>query len=411
MLMEVISYTFNFRFFMHKKILISFVVCVLTLCWLEVYLHRVYIPEPAELKFYSGEPLVRALTKTPISGREIGNQMLIHNVALFDKYPKKNSVTRAYIGTSRSKVIRPEWYGISGAVNASGNSYNEISFGLLLQADLLKIQFPELKTIFVETSLLLRRPNRLIVEEDHVKYLGQLKTLNDLKLQLKDSSDFVKSVDSKFLVKPSIWSNIYLLSHGGELKISNFLKKNKEEMFPTDEPYIKTLLADGERPSIPKLIREEKNWLPSISESHIKVQRLRDIESWYPWDGLFDLFVIWGKKNNVQIVFYQPPVRSDLYEYQKKYGLQMHIDDIARISKENNIPFINLNTPEAGFGKDWSLFEDEDHLETCLGFTYLTAALEIGFSKFNLDHTLLPLIDVDLAKEKARPQIEKCSVQ
>ena len=84
-----------------------------------------------------------------------------------------------------------------------------------------------------------------------------------------------------------------------------------------EEPYIKTLLANGERSNMPNQFRSEKDWLPPISESHVKVQRLRAIESWYPWDGLFDMFALWGIKNNVQIVFYQPPVRSDLYFFKK----------------------------------------------------------------------------------------------
>lgn len=113
---------------------------------------------------------------TRIKGREIGNQMLVYNIALFSHHPDPESITSAFVGTSRSKVLRPQWFGLEGAANGSGNTYNEITYGALLQAEILRLRFPNIRTVYLEASLLLRRPDRLIVEEDHRKYLPLLES-------------------------------------------------------------------------------------------------------------------------------------------------------------------------------------------------------------------------------------------
>ena len=50
------------------------------------------------------EKLLKESPTTRIKGREIGNQMLVHNIALFSQHPQPESVVSAFVGTSRSKV-------------------------------------------------------------------------------------------------------------------------------------------------------------------------------------------------------------------------------------------------------------------------------------------------------------------
>lgn len=41
---------------------------------------------------------------------------------------------------------------------------------------------------------------------------------------------------------------------------------------------------------------------------------------------------------------------------------------------------------------DWSLFSDEDHLETCIGSTLLQAAILEGERRYEASGELLPLV-------------------
>lgn len=148
---------------------------------------------------------------------------------------------------------------------------------------------------------------------------------------------------------------------------------------------------------------------PPIAREHPKVQRLDDIRSNFPWDGLFDLFAIWGKTHHIQIVLYQPPVRSDVREFEQEYGLDLHGEDLKRVSKKYQIPFIDLEREGLGFAEDWGLFSDEDHMETCTGSILLFEAILQGEAMFEQDGQLFPAISRRAAESASSQELASCN--
>lgn len=343
----------------------------------------------------SVDTLIRELPKRAISGREIGNQMLVHNAALFAQYPDPASISIGYVGTSRSKVLRPRHFGIPSAVVGAGNSYNEITYGLLLQAELLRRRFPGLKRMYVEASMLLRRPARLIVEEDHRQYLPLLKAMEPLCDMLGANAPCknVFAATGSAMAENEQTFKWELLERRRELRFTNLIRSREAEIPVLSDSLFATLQPNGERTRLPLPARRNEPRVMEVGNDHVKVQRLRDIRSNAPWDGLFDLFAIWGRENGVQIVLFQPPVRSDLRRFQLQYGLQEHVADLERISKQYGIPFIDLNLPELGYTEDWSLFSDEDHMETCIGTGVLTLAVSGSLSGAELGPSIEALTE------------------
>jgi len=353
------------------------------------------------------------MTKMPemsISGRELDNQMLIHNVAMFSRHPDPDSITSAYVGTSRTKVIRPEHFGEAAAVVGAGNSYNEITYGLLLQAEILRLKFSNLKKVYFETSMLLRRPARVIIEDDHKKYLPLLESLEPLCFDLPEQQQlscrpvFEALTASKNQKK---WHSS-ILQQQGKIRLANLFIPKEKSQIVRDSPLIRSLQINGERKSLSEALSSKGNWKPEITQEHEKVQRLRDIKNNAPWDGLFDMIAIWGKTHDIEVIFFQPPARSDLYAFQLEYGLTQHELDIERISKLYGIPFINLNAPVSGYMDDWSIFSDEDHLETCIGSGLLTLAISDGYEKHYMDDEIILKIDRHALQERYAQQLKKC---
>lgn len=362
--------------------------CVLgTLLTIEITVRNCISDSTQEL---STDPsvLLNQLENVRIHGREIGNQMIAHNVALFASHPAPLSVRTAYVGTSRTKVLRPTWLGIRDAINSSGNSYNEISYGLLLQAEIARRQFPNLKRVYFESSLLLRRPAKLLVENDHKKYLPLLDDIVDIRRKLPEGSDFEEQLRAaKYPIEKSPF-RLDILNLRQNIRITYLLLGEGSEKTPlgglpvTADDLFKELNPDGQRkrkPANPVGRSEQKQ---AITGDNPKVQRMRDIQGNAPWDGLFDLIALWGVKHNIEIVFFQPPVRSDLYQFQTQMGLTQHTADILRVSKQYRVPFIDLNTTELGYMFDWSIFSDEDHLETCQGVILLQSGIDAGMQLF-----------------------------
>lgn len=350
--------------------------------------------------------LLASLEKATISGREIGNQMIAHNVAIFSGHPAPELVETAYVGTSRTKVLRPSWMGQANAVNASGNSYNEISYGLLLQAEVARRRFPNLKRVYFESSLLLRRPARLILEPDHVKYLPLLESLMPLRDQLTGAKQFESELArAKTPNAKPVWK-LELLKHRDDMRLSKLLLPggfDDNGVIPVrHDPLFKELDASGQRQHMPQAFVPRHEQRPEITTDNVKVQRLRDVSSWTPWDGLFDMVALWGDKHGVEVVLFQPPVRSDLYRHKLTMGLTAHEADLTRIANQYHLPFINLNSPELNYMNDWSLFSDEDHMETCVGVVLLQSALEMGYQQFKQEGTYFPKL--------ARPDVEKHSL-
>lgn len=364
---------------MKIRILISVSLLALLFIGLEIFL---YNSRPAQDIVSSADvnDLLGLLPEQPTTAREQDNQFLIHNLVLFNSIEDKGSIDTGFIGTSRSKMLRPSWIeGIRG-VNASGNSYNEITYGTLIQAEMLRLSFPNLKTLYIETSFLLRRPDRLIVEEDHKKYLPYLESL----WPLRNDFSYLKAIELNRNKPVGYYPGYYLLNSKENIQALNVFKKlmhtknTDTPLLAKDAKFLLSLNSYGERIDVPSYERDKKDQPTSIQEDHIKVQRLRDITSWGQWDGLFDVIAEWGKQNNIIIHFYEPPVRSDLYSYQLKYGLNRHRESIEETSKKYGLAYINLNTPELGLQDRWELFSDEDHLETCHGIAIYTSSLILG---------------------------------
>ncbi|TDV45937.1 hypothetical protein EDF87_108148 [Pseudomonas helmanticensis] len=394
------SYTFNSnslrltRSRLLKLYVLTAVLVVFGFVCLEVTVrYRESLKQPDVMQ--SASDLMAALPNMSISGRELGNQMLIQNVALFSQYPDPAEITSAYVGTSRSKILHPSQFGIPHAVVGAGNTYNEITYGLLLQAEIQRLKFPNLKRVYVESSFLLRRPGRLMVETDHLKYLPLLKTLTPLCSKASDvpgCQDVFVQAGSMTNSSTTGWKP-EMRRHRSEFRFSSLLPGAQNSIPVKSDPLLGQLEANGETKGQFRALTEKAEMRPEISNDNIKAQRLRDITSDAPWDGLFDMFALWGREHGIQVVLFQPPVRSDLYAYQVKYGLKQHVDDLLRVSDKYQIPFVDLNRPELGYMSDWSLFSDEDHMATCVGSGLLLLALEAGVNRFEQKHDLTPVIE------------------
>lgn len=353
----------------------------------------------------SAQQVFEDLPLTQVSGRELSHQMLVQNTALFSRHPNPKSVTRAYLGTSRTKVLRPEWMGESDSVVAGGNSYNEISYGLILQAELLKRQFPNLQVIFVEASLLLRRPDSLAVEEDHRKYLPLLRDVIPYRADLPGAeearmTDWVRAL-RRLESGAGPLGKIQLSQVRQNLRLTNlFWEQETGASLPVSkDPFLATLQANGERKSAP--VSAPSNSGVEITQDNTKVQRLRHIPSTYPWDGLFDVLPLWAKRKGLRLVLFQPPVRADLLRFQVNHGLALHVQDMERVAREHRVPFIDLNRAELGYTGLGPMFSDEDHLETCEGAKLLMAALWLGYEQFSERAELFPRVPVDAASIRA----------
>ncbi|WP_141562175.1 hypothetical protein [Pseudomonas sp. ICMP 561] len=345
--------------------------------------------------------LMARLPEMTISGREIGNQTIAHNVALFNLNTEPEKVTTGYVGTSRSKILQPSRIGLSGTVIGAGNSYSEISYGLILQAEILRLRFPNLKTVYVEASLLLRRPSQLIIEPDHLKYMPLLQSLKPLCVEPEvRGCEAIFASAEKLLDRHSFSWKPALNQFRGQLRFSSLLTTRQGEIRTVDDPMLKGLNPLGERKDeLPILIARDKQ-IPEVKIDNIKVQRLRDIPGSAPWDGMFDIFARWGKLHNIKIVYFQPPVRADLYNFQKQFGLDEHVADLKRLSAQYQIPFIDLDKPEVGLIQDWTLFSDEDHMGTCRGSALLMLALEQGHEDYQNKNMLEPLIQRAMLNQK-----------
>ncbi|MBB3744904.1 hypothetical protein FHX10_004429 [Rhizobium sp. BK591] len=357
------------------------------------------------------EGLLQSLPEAKISGREIGNQFLIHNVALFKRFPNPEAVHTAFVGTSRSKVLRPARFGLADAVNGSGNSYSEISYGLLLQAEILRLQFPNLRKVYVEAPVLMRRRDGLVMERDHQKYFPLLHSL----MPLIDQLDQAKQTKAEIINYGTYGGApdshlLHFVRYRSDLRLTNLYRRliGADGSIPVyDDAWFKTVRTNGERIGLSAAMNASPS--PPIAREHPKVQRLDDIRSNFPWDGLFDLFAIWGKTHHIQIVLYQPPVRSDVLEFEQEYGLDLHVEDLKRVSKKYQIPFIDLEREGLGFAEDWGLFSDEDHMETCTGSILLFEAILQGEAMFEQDGQLFPAISRRAAESASSQELASCN--
>lgn len=394
------------RNLMHKKLWLALLVAACTVGGLEGatrYADSVKRHEQSR----TVEQLMQALPHMQIEGREIGNQMLVHNAALFAGHPAPQSIQVAYVGTSRTKVARPAWMGEQAAVNAAGNSYNEITYGLLLQAEVARLRFPNLKRVYIESSLLLRRPARLILESDHRKYLPLLESVLSLRAGMPGAEALRAEVARASSEQPRP-ERMEVLQRRGEMRLSALFEEQSGSIPVTEDPLFSQLDAAGERRQAPSSALSQDQWRPDLGNENVKVQRLRDIPSWYPWDGLFDMFALWGQAHDIEIVLFQPPVRADLYRYQLDNGLPAHVADLRRVARQFGIPFIDMNLPQLGYMNDKAIFSDEDHLETCHGVILLHGAIAEGYRRFKETGVLLQMPARSAVEQRYAERLRRC---
>jgi hypothetical protein len=357
--------------------------------------------------------MMAALPAARITGKDVGSQQLVHNVALFARYPHPESVTSAFVGTSRSKVLRPEWFGLKGAVNGSGNGYNDISYGILLQLEALRLQFPNLKTVYVESSYLLRRPAGLRIDEEQRPYLPLLESLLPLQQGLPTGGDDFRQrlADVRRSVAPKPTHRMALLELRGHLRLSKLLPGSGDDAgIPVlKDKWLAALAPNGEIAALPGRDRRPDEQRPEVRADHIKVQRLRPIAGWYPWDGLFDMVARWGDQHGILTVFFEPPVRSDVYRFQRELGIERHVQDMQRVARQYGKPYIDLNVPELGYQDDWSTFSDEDHINTCRGVLFLHGGIAEGLHRFRSSGELLPRVSRSEVEAKYANQLKMCA--
>lgn len=319
------------------------------------------------------------IVREPLARREKNNKFIKHNIYLLKNLEHPGSFRVALLGTSRTKALSPSRFGYKGYFNAGGNSYNEMTYGLLVDAEALYAYLPNLDKIYVEASLLQRRPPapQFIVEEDHKTYLHILKRFVDERRRLQGAGfelflDSGQLTDFKFVLFEDRHKYILskLLQEGGEESVAF--------EYIDDSSVFNNINSFGER--LRDYDYENNNLKPAISSEHPKVQRLKDIPSNSPYDQVFAMLALWGEKRGVEVVFFQPPVRSDLQSFQMLYGLELHNSMLLDLSLKYGVKVINMNFQGNGYSERWNIFSDEDHLTTCLGNASLLSALEYGES-------------------------------
>jgi len=202
--------------------------------------------------------------------------------------------------------------------------------------------------------------------------------------------------DAALAGRPSSQARIHseLFKKRSDLKLATLFAFGKQDAIPVMEDLLfVSLQANGERKNLPVSVVATKDQSAEVTKDNIKVQRLREIKSYGTGDDLFELIELWGRKHGIEVVLFQPPVRSDLYRYKVEYGLTQHVADLERIARKYDAPFVDLNRPELGFSDEWSLFGDEDHLETCIGSGLLTLALDAGYERYRTAHEIFPRIE------------------
>jgi len=226
------------------------------------------------------------IANEPISSRELDNRFIKHNIHLLQTLKDKENYDVALIGTSRTKVLSSSRFGHMNYFNSAGNSYNEITYGLLVEAEALYEHLPRLTKIYVEASMLLRRPgpSEYTVEKDHLTYLPILKRFSLIR------SGFPGVGFKSFLNRKS-GTGLYL------------------KLFDERDKYIASSLLFGDQEVAPELISSSKvfdditgfgeyksnfsfeNSDPKavINIGNPKVQRIKDVASYESFDYLFEM--------------------------------------------------------------------------------------------------------------------------
>lgn len=363
---------------MKKQFVATVLMTFVLLIVLELYLHvtadKLYVDY-----FESDEELYQYLLNRPLVEKEKNNRFIRHNIYLLNKLENKKNITTGFLGTSRTKALKPNQFGFLNSFNSGSNSYNEITYGLLLEAEVLKYYLPNLKKIYVESSLLLRRspPPKYSIDKEHIIYIPLLKKMLTMRESLPGYESFEAFVSGGFLP----YYKLLIFTESNQLTISEIFGIGaipiNQSLNMSSE--FKKLNMFGENKSDFSF----KNDSPSsaISSANPKVERIKKIQSYSSYDYLFEMLVAWSKINDIEMIFYQPPVRSDMQMFQYEFGLESHNLHLKKMAEENNVKVINMNFKGNGFSDDWSVFSDEDHLATCKGNAILFSAIDKGESE------------------------------
>jgi len=365
---------------MKKQLIQTVVATFFLLLLVEVALH-ITSTDGQVNPFFLNKNIYQEILNAPLLEKEIDNRFIRHNILLLDNLDNKDTISIGFVGTSRTKALQPSRFGISNAFNSGSNSYNEITYGLLLEAIVLRDYLPNLKRVYIESSMLLRRPAapHFIVEKEHLIYLPMLRRLLDLRKlfpQFEAFKNFVTGENAQEF-------KILLLTEGKRFTVANLIgirsgSKNNDRKLEQSKVF-QNLTETGEYLAV----LPNKNDTPkaAISIENPRVSRIKDVMSYEPFDYLFEMFVAWSKSRGIEIIFVQPPVRSDMLFFQYKYGLEFHNQELERLAEENNVKVINMNFINNGFSEDWEIFSDEDHLATCMGNAVFFTALSHGEHK------------------------------
>ncbi len=356
------------------------------------------------------ETTIQALANSTVENREVDSRYTVYNIAKLSRHSHHEQVDTAFLGTSRTKLLKPQIVEWDSAVVSAGNSYGEISYSYLIEADVLKREFPNLKYVFVETSLLTRQAPApdFVMTPDHRKYLPFLAALglemagtaageniNTFINQQSEQSAHIN--DSHFF-----WRTIpiHLEKHRDQFKISTLLKLNEtQQRMPVTASNIFKQLQENGAAAFETTRKSDSKATP-IAADDPKITRLESIEGRYPWSDEYKALAEWARLKQVTIVFFQPPVRSDFLTFQEAYGLELHSTDIEKLAQASGFPLIDLNVRSLGYADDWSLFSDADHLGTCKGDYVYLMALKAGLDAWKADGEVLPQVSLKAVSDR-----------
>lgn len=336
-----------------KKLFLIIFTTVISISLFEVAVRLTLEPNQAE----TGD-LHRILDRIP-SQRELENRYSVYNYIKALEHPNKDQIKILMLGTSRTKILKPSLIEQENVFIAGGNSYGETSHSFLIDLIVLTDIFPNIEKVFVETSLLTRhKPDEDWIEEHHHFYpylaLKHVKSLN-----LPSLEKILEKLIAK-TKKSQKTQELIIYSRRNKLRLSNFF--NEKPSGYNDSKIYKNLDLNGEEKSDYKLY--SKTFEENIDSKHIKVQRLTKFKNFNEMDHQFVEVELYAKAKGIELVFFQPPVRSDLFTYQKENGLEVHIKNI---NSSLSSLFLDFNLEVTEFGSSWELFGDHDHLTTKRG--------------------------------------------
>lgn len=287
-------------------------------------------------------------TKLALTKREIDNRFMNKNFTLAKNISTNPKPGIWFYGTSRSKFILDSDQKNENMFLSASNSYAEMYLAPLAEIEGLTGILGNPKVLIFEGSILLRLEETPFSEPDHEKYLGLLESNQ----QMKSNVIKTKSLMHSFRALLPPYSN---------LKLSSLYRGFKPIGFANSSEF--TNLDSHGKFRAKSLSRAQERNDTSISKP--KVDRLIAISKRKSSLLNFRMIVEWAKQHDTRLIFFIPPVRSDYFEIELKYGLLNHIQELEALAKQHDIEVWNFISSPLKFPDDF--FGDEDHLATCEG--------------------------------------------